>query len=83
MTDQTDPELKAAAIVSFTMARALLGIIQQKGVLTPSEIDHLVEGMQTIVETILPPNDPATRPARELLQTIADEMRESGRNLPK
>ncbi len=70
-------ETTGAAIVAFTLSRTLFSILVQKRVISPAETDLLLEGMLVAIESILDPNDPATRPARELLETVAQEVRQS------
>ena len=75
--NRREVELRAASLVTFTITRGLLVLLSKKGLVEPEEMDLFLEGLLSALEGSVPPVDPASRPARELLEEIVHEVRES------
>lgn len=64
------PETRGIALAALGLAIGIVSRLQVKGVLNPADIEYVVGGALSTFEDFLPPGDPATRAARELLEAV-------------
>jgi hypothetical protein len=73
MVEET-PELdetKGMATVGMAMGIGILTRLEAKGLLTPHDVDEVLESILSSLEDFLPPTDPGARSARALVDAIA------------
>jgi hypothetical protein len=64
-------ETKGMATVGMALGIGLLSRLEAKGLLTPHDVDEVLEGILSSLEDFLPPTDPGARSARALVDAMA------------
>jgi hypothetical protein len=64
-------ETKGMATVGMAMGIGILTRLEAKGLLTPHDVDEILESILSSLEDFLPPTDPGARSARALVGIVA------------
>jgi hypothetical protein len=67
-------EIGGAGLVGLTLGMGILAMLESKRLITPQEIERLLEAALIGLESLQPPNNPAVRFARAFVEEQAQAM---------